>query len=118
MYYNDHRKIKINSRNSRATKSTLKYIGNLIRLTRKERGVTQQELCERMGVSRGLVKRIEFGNPNVSIGAVFEACFILGIPLLGCDIDEVNNLSKMLSYMNRIIPLSTPNKNLNFNDDF
>jgi len=103
---------------SRATKSTVSYLGNLIKLARKERGFSQQELAERLNVSRSLIQRIELGNTKVSIGSVFEACFVLGIPLMGCDKEHIDNLSRMLSYLNKLVPDSIPNKNIAFNDDF
>jgi len=99
------------------TKNTVKYLGNLISIARKERGYTQQELAERMGVSCMTVVRIESGGTKVAIGSVFEACFLLGIPLLGCDEKHVNNLARMLSYMNRFIPDRPTNKFV-MNDDF
>lgn len=99
------------------TKNTVKYLGNLIRIARKEHGYTQQELAERMGISRMTVVRIESGATEVSIGSVFEACFLLGIPLLGCDEKHINNLTRMLSYMNRFIPERITNKFI-MDDDF
>ncbi len=104
--------------NSRPAKSLLLYLGQLIRIARKEKGISQQELCERLSVSRGRIKRIEQGNPEVAIGVVIEACFILGIPLLGCEAKDVDNLAKMLSYMNKLIPLNIPAKNIDFDDNF
>ncbi len=104
--------------NSRVTKNTVSYLGNLIRLARRERGFSQEELAERMGSTRMTINRIENGNTQVAIGTVFEACFIVGIPLLGCDEKHVNNLSRMLSYMNKLLPDNIPAKNIIINDDF
>lgn len=103
--------------NSRATKSAVSYLGNLIKIARKERGVSQGELAERLDVGRSTTQRIEDGNVNVGIGTVFEACFVLGIPLMGCDKEHINNLSKMLSYINRVLP-ERLTSNAIFNDDF
>jgi len=110
----EKRKIKMND--SRATKSTLSYLGNLIKLARKERGISQEELGKRIGNSRSSIQRIEAGNPECAIGSVFEACFVLGIPLMGCDKEHINNLSRMLSYMNKLLPEGIPNKNIVFDD--
>lgn len=103
---------------SRATKYALSYLGNLIKLARKERGLSQEELGERINASRSKINRIESGNSKCSIGSVFEACFVLGIPLMGCDKEHVHNLSTMLSYLNKLIPEGIPNKNITLNDDF
>jgi len=117
-YYNCCTRLEFAAVNSRATKNTVSYIGKLIRLARKERGISQQELAERINVSRGVIQRIESGNTKVKIGSVFEACFVLGIPLMGCDKEHISNLSKMLSYINKLIPDNIPNKNIAVNDDF
>ncbi len=117
-YYNGRSKLKFAPINSRMTKNTVSYLGNLIKLARKERGFTQEELAERIGSSRMTINRIESGNTQAAIGTVFEACFIVGIPLLGCDEKHVNNLSKMLSYMNKLLPERLTNKFTSINDDF
>lgn len=110
---------KLGPANSRITKSTLKYLGNLIRIARKEHGVSQRELAERINVNRDKVRRIESGDPNVRIGSVFEACFVLRIPLMGCSKESINNFSQMISYINKLIPTpNIPSKDINFNDDF
>jgi ribosome-binding protein aMBF1 (putative translation factor) len=117
-YYNGRTRLNFAATNSRATKSTVSYLGNLIKLARKERGFSQHELAERINVSRSSIQRVELGNTKAHIGVVFEACFVLGIPLMGCDKEHVNNLSRMLSYMNRLIPGDIQNKNIDFNDNF
>jgi len=116
--YNGRNRLKVNSPDSRATKNTVSYLGSLIKLARKEHGISQEELAERINTSRSSIQRIESGNTTTSIGSVFEACFVLGIPLMGCDEKHINNLARMLSYMNRLIPSGIPNKNIIVNDDF
>lgn len=117
-YYNGRTRLKFAVVNSRATKSTVSYLGNLIRLARKEHGFSQQELAERLNISRSSIQRIESGYTKTSIGIVFEACFVLGIPLMGCDKEHVNNLSRMLSYLNKLIPSGIQNKNIIVDDNF
>ena len=51
-------------------------LASQIKLARKERKMTAQELADRVGISRGLVQRIEKGDPGCQIGAVFEAATI------------------------------------------
>lgn len=68
---------------ARYTLAALARIAQLIAIARKEQRITAQELADRLGVSRGMVHRLEAGSPKVDIGVAFEACTILGIPLLG-----------------------------------
>lgn len=63
------------------THGALHLFSQLIALKRRERGFTQQDLANRLGVSRGTLGRIEAGDPKCEIGVVFEAAYLLGIPL-------------------------------------
>ncbi|BBK30852.1 DNA-binding XRE family transcriptional regulator [Stella humosa] len=60
-------------------------LGQLIRRARLERNMTAAELAERAGLSRGLVQRIEKGDPGCAIGAVFETAAIVGVRLFDTD---------------------------------
>ena len=70
---------------SRYTYEAVALLGALIREARNERKLTAQELADRAGISRGLLQRIEKGNPKCEIGAVFEAAAIVGIQLFDAD---------------------------------
>jgi len=109
-YYNGRNRLGFFSIDSRATKHTVSYLGSLIKLARKERGISQDELAEKINVTRMTVNRIEMGNTKVAIGTVFEACFILGIPLFGCDEKHIHNLSTMMLYMHKLIPERISNR--------
>ena len=70
---------------SRYTCEAVALLGALIREARNERKITAQELADRAGISRGLLQRIEKGNPKCEIGAVFEAAAIAGVKLFDAD---------------------------------
>ena len=70
---------------SRYTGEAVALIGALIREARNERRLTAQELADRAGISRGLLQRIEKGNPKCEIGVVFEVAAIVGIQLFDAD---------------------------------
>ena len=70
---------------SKHTTEAAVLLGRLIRLGRKERKLTAEELAERTGVSRKTLQRIERGDPKVEIGIVFEAATIVGINLFDAD---------------------------------
>lgn len=70
---------------SRYAREAAGLLGLLIRNARIERRLAAEEVAERAGMSRGLVYRIEKGEPNVSLGAVFELAAIMGVRLFEAD---------------------------------
>jgi len=78
-------------------------LGARIRLARRERRWTQEELAERAGTTARTVSKIEHGDLSVSLGAAFEAAALLGVPLfytersrLTTDLDRVEARSALL----------------------
>lgn len=57
--------------------------------------------CERAGVSRGLLHRVEAGDAGVSIGAAFELAAVLGIPLF----DEPSRLAPAIKQVETTLTL-------------
>jgi HTH-type transcriptional regulator/antitoxin HipB len=54
-------------------------LGSAIRLTRKEKNISQSALAQRLGVERKWVLRLEAGNPRAELGLVLKALEALGI---------------------------------------
>jgi len=71
------------------TREAVALLGMLIREARLGRRLTMDELAERAGMTRALVRRIERGEPSCAIGAAFEAAAILGIKLFDADRDRL-----------------------------
>lgn len=67
------------------SRDALLLLSQIIRRARIERKLTTQELADRAGISRGLVQRIERGDPGCAIGTVFETAAILGVRLFDVD---------------------------------
>lgn len=82
-------------------------LGQLIRSARIERRLTAAQLAERAGISRGLVQRIERGDPGCAIGRVFECAAIVGVRLFDFDRaaleDAVEGSRRMLTLMPKSI---------------
>lgn len=57
-------------------------LGEMIRIARRERGWTQNELANRIGVGRMTVVRMEKGTAEVSIGTCLCAAWLLELPVL------------------------------------
>jgi len=84
------------------SRDALQNLGKLIRRARIERRLTAQELADRAGISRGLVQRIERGDPGCAIGVVFETAAIVGVRLFDA---EQPTLAAQLSANNAILAL-------------
>ncbi len=60
-------------------------LGQLVRKARIERKMRTLNVAERAGISRGLLGRIEAGDPGCTIGAVFEVAAIVGVRLFDAE---------------------------------
>ena len=60
-------------------RQVLAQLGENIKLAYKRRGYTQSQLSERTGLSRLTVRKIEQGDPKVSIGHYVAVLSILGL---------------------------------------
>lgn len=54
-------------------------VGEQIRLARKRRGLTMQDMADRMFVTRKTLNRLEAGDSGVSIGVLASALLALGL---------------------------------------
>jgi transcriptional regulator with XRE-family HTH domain len=54
-------------------------VGQQIKLARKRRGLTMQEMADRMFVTRKTLTRLESGDPGVSIGVLASALLSIGL---------------------------------------
>jgi len=82
---------------------TLKELGMLIKIGRKEKQFAQTELAERVGVGRMTVVRMENGAPEVAIGYYLTAAWILGLPILSwSDFASIRVNSSVAAYLEKI----------------
>lgn len=96
-----------------------RLLGAEIRLARRKRRWSQDELAERAGITARTVYKIEHGDLSVGLGATFEAAALLGVPLfhaerprLSADLDRIEALSALLPRPTRSRPTDE------VNDDF
>lgn len=66
---------------SRLTREALSLLGKQVRLARKQRGLSEADLADRIGIARSTLQLIEKGDPKVEIGLVFEAATVTGVGL-------------------------------------
>ncbi|WP_316897354.1 helix-turn-helix transcriptional regulator [Pseudodesulfovibrio indicus] len=103
---------------SQYTREAGTLLGRLIREGRKMRGWTLQELADRAGMSRRTMQRVESGDLNCRIGAVFEAATLVGVHLFEPD---RAGLAKHLRHVEdklRLLPKAARVKRGEVDDDF
>jgi transcriptional regulator with XRE-family HTH domain len=100
------------------TLSVLKTLAAMIKAARLERGMSQTELSQRLGVSRYTVIALEKGDPKVGVGTVFEAATIVGIPLLADDQHELSKLATTVASLASLLPERGRRKKVALEDDF
>lgn len=103
---------------SRYTKDALLLMAQLIRAARIERKLTVAELAERAAVSRGLIQRIERGDPGCAIGAVFEVAALLGIKLFNADQPTLSANTAIQQQTLTLLPKAARDSRKPVKDDF
>ena len=93
-------------------------LGQLIRAARIERKLTVAELAQRAGISRGLVQRVEKGDPGCAIGSVFECAAIVGLRLFDADQPAITRAIEENSRTLTLMPKSVRAARIEVKDDF
>jgi transcriptional regulator with XRE-family HTH domain len=103
---------------SRYSREAIVLLGRLVRRARIERKLTVEKLAERAGVSRGLIQRIEKGDPACTIGAAFEAAAIVGVRLFDADQSALADATSTNERMLTLLPKAVHVSGLETKDDF
>jgi transcriptional regulator with XRE-family HTH domain len=103
---------------SRYSRKAVELLGQLIRQARIERKLTAAELAQRANLSRGLVVRIEKGDPGCTIGAVFEAAAVVGVRLFDADQTALTDMVRAQRATLTLLPRSVRVANIELKDDF
>src|SRR5689334_17507604 len=103
---------------SQYTREAVTLFGMLIRDSRLGRKLTMDEVAERAGVTRALVRRIERGEPGCSIGAAFEIASILGVRLFDADRDRMTANTAAQQRLMTLLPASARPTTKVIDDDF
>ncbi|HVD86139.1 MAG TPA: helix-turn-helix transcriptional regulator [Solirubrobacterales bacterium] len=67
-----------------------RLLGARIRLGRRERRWTMEELAERVGIGVVTMRKIEQGDPSVGLGPAFEAANLTGVALFHEDASRLS----------------------------
>ena len=99
-------------------RNAVALLGGMVRAARKERKMTAQEVADRAGISRGLLQRIESGNPKCEIGVVFEVAAIVGVRLFDADENALTGHLSQTREKLALLPKSIRKKRKVVRDDF
>lgn len=95
-------------------------LSSAIRTARLERGWTQVQLAAAIGVHQRTVSSIEHGSHTASIGHVFSAAAVLGLPLFGGDADSWARQARAARLMDPLLPrrIGAPRREVPVERDF
>jgi DNA-binding XRE family transcriptional regulator len=103
---------------SRYSRDAVILLGKLIRRARIERHLTVEGLAIRAGTSRGLIHRIEKGDPACAIGTVFEVAAIVGVRLFDSDQQTLTNTIGANTATLTLLPKAVRVSGIEAKDDF
>src|SRR5215475_3446346 len=103
---------------SRQNQEALEVLAQMIRAGRMDRKMTAQEMANRAGISRPLLRRIETADPGCAIGSVFEVAVLAGVPLFGGEPDRLEAQRSMLAEKLRLLPQRARKPKRVIHDDF
>ena len=76
----------------------------MIRIGRIDRKMSAQEMADRAGISRPLLRRIESADPSCAIGSVFEVAVLAGVPLFGGEPNRLETQRSALAEKLTLLP--------------
>jgi transcriptional regulator with XRE-family HTH domain len=103
---------------SKYAKEAAFLLGQQIKLGRKKRKWSEQDLAERAGISRATLQKIEAGEMSPSIGLVFEVAALVGVSLFEQDSRELSASIELTQSKIALLPKRIQNKIKAVDDDF
>lgn len=93
-------------------------LGQHIKLSRKERKWSEQNLADRAGISRATLQKIEAGEMSPSMGLVFETAALVGVPLFEQENKALSNKIELTQSKIALLPKRIRTNNKAVDDDF
>ena len=103
---------------SRYARDAAVLLGQLIRKARIEHKMTAEELADRAGLSRGLLRRVENGDLGCALGAVFEAAAIVGVRLFDTDQAALTIAVASNTAVMTLLPKAVRSSQVSLDDNF
>ncbi len=95
-----------------------RLLGAQIRLARRERRWSQNELAARADTTSRTVYKIEHGDLSVGLGVTFEAAALLGVPLFYADRSRLRADLDRTEARSALLPRPGRRRNDEVKDDF
>lgn len=93
-------------------------LGQQIKLGRKSRRWSEQNLAARAGISRATLQKIEAGEMSPSIGLVFEVAALVGVSLFEQDSRELTTSIELTQSKIALLPKRIQTRTKAVDDDF
>jgi len=93
-------------------------LGQQIKLERKSRRWSEQNLAARAGISRATLQKIEAGALSPSIGLVFEVAVLVGVPLFEQDSRALTTRIELTQSKIALLPKRIQIRSKAVDDDF
>lgn len=103
---------------SKYVKEAALLLGQQIKLGRKQRKWSEQNLADRAGISRATLQKIEAGEMSPSIGLVFETAALVGIPLFEQDTPGLATHVDLIQSKIALLPRRIQSRKKAVDDDF
>ncbi|MCF8056226.1 MAG: helix-turn-helix domain-containing protein [Desulfocapsa sp.] len=103
---------------SKYAKEAAFLLGQHIKLGRKNRQWSEQNLAARAGISRSTLQKIEAGAMSPSIGLVFEVAALVGVPLFEQDSRTLATSIELTQSKIALLPKRIKNPTKAVDDDF
>lgn len=103
---------------SKHTKNTVHLLSTAIAIARKEQGLSESSVAEKINVSRGTIQRLEKGDLNVGIGLYFEAAWAVGVKILASDEESLKQQLTHNKDILRLLPKAAQPSRKVIDDNF
>ena len=99
-------------------KAALTHFAVLLRVGRKQRNLTLDEVADRLGVSTPTVRKMLDGSPSVAVGTYFEAAHLLGVALFDPDPNRFATIASRTAEVESLLPQRIRPQNEVIDDNF
>ncbi|MHB1089838.1 MAG: helix-turn-helix transcriptional regulator [Ilumatobacteraceae bacterium] len=103
---------------SRPASEAAQVLGLEVARARRERRWTATELAERAGITAVTLRKVERGDPTVSLGTVFEVATLVGVRLFGVERSALADLVERGRDRLALLPVSVREPAGSIHDDF